>query len=677
MPSTAVAAQVGSSIIMLKKLWDELQEVPTSIADLLEQIDCLAPILSQAEQSFRQADLPQILWDNAMADTSAMYCRKALVALSDLIDDLSAQLNSSSKRRVKIACVKILLKKDQIKRLEKKLQRAVQLLTLAQQSYLVALATLQPQMIMQKFTMLTTSLPAPPCLTTSSSSIAGIYPKAVQDIEPKDMTKRRTEAEEAGNEMIQPQRVSRERKVIREYRLRIPSWITSYTWELQCVRSYGGWKFNMKQHSVRDSESEVFKVARYGTPKELQLLFTSGLASPFDVDDSGMNLLHRAVIALNQPNIQYLLDIGIDPSDRAGNGNTAAMTLARLVRVNEMHDWVVHILTTRICHIIYNGPEDFYPIGDRKVYLDPMETKKAACYCYTSLTSMLIRRAFATVECPRHESTSLISRLRSLRRGCFIYGPFIPETVSDMLQPHWDQDFGKLCRYSTASFSLIHTFANQLGYYYSRAPKENLSPWISLVKHTIRRTEDIHFIESSTSYSDYGHHRGFDVNGLAVSTPLTVAILAIFRDFEHSSRDINKFLKLWLGMVQSAGHDLNDYGRRENELLWANPLQSLRRFVVQVVIRERPHNVWGSAYLRGYLYGPSPEDWKILWRYPERSSSAYFWKLIENPPAPIPGGWVGGEEEEEEDILKRNVFAWREECLDRLAPWCEFSANPE
>jgi hypothetical protein len=132
-----VAAQVGKSIIKLKQLWDDLQEIPLSIADLLDQIDCLDPALWEAEHTFSQASLPPIFWDDRLASRSTAYCRKALASLTELVDELSIQINQPGKLRRKAACAKVLLKKDQLKRLETRLQNAVRMLSLAQQSYLV------------------------------------------------------------------------------------------------------------------------------------------------------------------------------------------------------------------------------------------------------------------------------------------------------------------------------------------------------------------------------------------------------------------------------------------------------------------------------------------------------------------------------------------------------------
>ena len=132
-----VTSQVGKSVIKLKQLLDEIRDVPDDIDDLMQQIDCLDPAIFEAETNFNDTGLPSILWNDAAAKRSTAYCRSALKALTELVDELSLHIQHSRNRRRKVGAVKVLLKKDMLKKLEKRLESAVRMLTLAQQSYLV------------------------------------------------------------------------------------------------------------------------------------------------------------------------------------------------------------------------------------------------------------------------------------------------------------------------------------------------------------------------------------------------------------------------------------------------------------------------------------------------------------------------------------------------------------
>lgn len=132
-----LSSQVGGAVLKLKQLWDEVKDVPEDIADLMEQIDCLDPVLWETENNFNQGALPSIVWDELASKKTTMYCRKALHNLTQMVDELNHQINNSNKYCRKMAAIKVLIKKDILKKLERRLENAVKMLTLAQQSYLV------------------------------------------------------------------------------------------------------------------------------------------------------------------------------------------------------------------------------------------------------------------------------------------------------------------------------------------------------------------------------------------------------------------------------------------------------------------------------------------------------------------------------------------------------------
>ncbi|RYO82477.1 hypothetical protein DL766_006336 [Monosporascus sp. MC13-8B] len=121
---------------LVERFCDEVKDVPEDIADLLQQIDCLDPALWEAENSFESTGLPAMLWNDAAAKRSTTYCRNALKALTEIVDEMAAQIKHHRRLNRKVASVKVVLRKDTLKKLEKRLENAVRMLTLAQQSYL-------------------------------------------------------------------------------------------------------------------------------------------------------------------------------------------------------------------------------------------------------------------------------------------------------------------------------------------------------------------------------------------------------------------------------------------------------------------------------------------------------------------------------------------------------------
>ncbi|KAJ2989574.1 hypothetical protein NUW58_g3404 [Xylaria curta] len=587
-----VAAQVGKSIVKLKQLWDDFHDAPSYITDLLCQIDCFNPALWEAENTFSQASLPAMFWDNDIASQSTTYCRKALTSLTELIDDLTLQLNQSGKIRRKFATAKVVLKTDQLKRLERRLQNAVTMLTIAQQSYHLALARMTCEIITRRFTAITVPRDAHELQNDYQSDQPGALgphqrPSRLQEINSAD-------ASDAKDCALMPRRSANKRGAVRTIRFQLPLWLSRTTWELQTSRSYGNWKLNLRYYSILPYGSEVFYVAGDGTPKDLQVLFTSGLASPYVRDEYyGDTLLHWAIYEANMPMVKYLLDIGLSPfeTNYIGDVPIQDMTLLSALRPHRLSatDWI-HI--DKLC-----GPLE-----------DDFGFESTHCKCEIGLISKEFLRTFQSIECRSHAKTTLESRLERIWYAPdYMQNPMI---IPDLLEPYWSQGPRALCIASTATDSLIHIVAEGLG----RANGKSLAEWGLLAEIVISNTPDISGLADCPRWLT----TCLKTTGSTRWTPLMVMFGFAKCELKSNTAAMCK-LKLWLQKVQSAGYDLEEYGRRESELLADEGLK-----LNQVAIRV------------------------TLWSYPEKSYAADFWRLVEDGPQVVPGAWVEDSEDEDD-----------------------------
>ncbi|KAI1117746.1 hypothetical protein F5Y14DRAFT_439039 [Nemania sp. NC0429] len=588
-----VATLVGKSIIKLKQLWDDLQDVPSSIRDLLDQIECLDPALWEAEHTFDHASLPPMIWDNSIASRSTAYCRKALNSLSELVDELALQINRPGKLRSKVAAGKVVLKKEQLKSLERRLQNAVMMLTLAQQSYLVALTSIQPHIIMQGFKGIITPLTTQALqnhlqldqLADSDTHGHRLPPQAV---EPADDL-------ETENRLRPRRRTPKRYETVRAIRFQLPTWLCQTTWELQSSRSYGNWKLNLRYYSVVPFGGEVFRIAEWGTVHQLEMLVASGQASPYDRDAHfGFTLLHYALIGLNKPMARYLLDIGLSPS--------------------EGKDWF--------------SMEELEEICDSSSYTFNLDGKM--CTCNYGLASGDILSVVQHLECPQHEATTLVSRLKQLWQWDFYIRD--PKVISDILQPYWSEDISALCTASMVTgFPLIHIIAKAMTY----PGRRLMTEWAALAGTVLANTSNIHA-----------------PLGPEIATPLTTLVdKSINRRPGGDWGHVHFCLMQWLSKVQSSGYDLEEYGRRENELLTDKDLKVSRYCGFSRFHKKEKVRVHHVVCLRGYEYGPEPEDWRILWTVAEKRYAADFWRLVEDGPQSVPGAWVEDDDDEEDDYI--------------------------
>lgn len=132
-----VAARVGSGVFKLKRIWDEVKEVPQSIIALIDEIDMLNPLISELEADTNLALQSSVTYGDPSARRCVNFCRRALDEMTAITDELTTQVNSTRRARRGLAKVKIVLKKDVSVSYENRLRRVVSMLGLAQQYYLM------------------------------------------------------------------------------------------------------------------------------------------------------------------------------------------------------------------------------------------------------------------------------------------------------------------------------------------------------------------------------------------------------------------------------------------------------------------------------------------------------------------------------------------------------------
>ncbi|KAJ3943686.1 uncharacterized protein N0V96_006616 [Colletotrichum fioriniae] len=106
-----MTVKLGSSAIKLKKLWDQVQDTPSEISQLVTQVELLNAVLAEADAMFDQVYINH---------------------LETLVTDLQQQMMMANRPRRSIARLKFTLKKDLIQNCQEKLQVALQMVVLSQ-----------------------------------------------------------------------------------------------------------------------------------------------------------------------------------------------------------------------------------------------------------------------------------------------------------------------------------------------------------------------------------------------------------------------------------------------------------------------------------------------------------------------------------------------------------------
>ena len=130
-----LAAQVAKRVVKLKSYWEEMKDVPEDIEDLLEQLHIFSEILDDIKNDQKQNPISPLLLDSTSTLRCLTLCKQAVERLQGLVDELFSDIQKRNKMKRTWASAKVILGKDKLERYKKKLERAVSLLSLSQQSY--------------------------------------------------------------------------------------------------------------------------------------------------------------------------------------------------------------------------------------------------------------------------------------------------------------------------------------------------------------------------------------------------------------------------------------------------------------------------------------------------------------------------------------------------------------
>lgn len=139
-----IAGSIVTASLKLKALLDEVKDAPENLRDMLDHIELLTPILCEATAGggdVANTSPPHLSatshLEQALQKVLAA-CQTAGEQIELLATDLMSQIGvARGGVRRKRAMVKVVLKKGKLAQYEMRLQKTIQLLTLAQNTYIM------------------------------------------------------------------------------------------------------------------------------------------------------------------------------------------------------------------------------------------------------------------------------------------------------------------------------------------------------------------------------------------------------------------------------------------------------------------------------------------------------------------------------------------------------------
>ncbi|KAM0280232.1 hypothetical protein ACHAQH_004190 [Verticillium albo-atrum] len=125
--------KVGRDMLKLKRLWDEVKDVPETIQDLFKRLDLILPMVARIARDIETG--ATVLEDMEAVEGCILSCQQFIADEAAMINDLIVQIDGTKRLKRVRHRVRVALKQDVLARHEKKLEGMIQVLMLAHSEY--------------------------------------------------------------------------------------------------------------------------------------------------------------------------------------------------------------------------------------------------------------------------------------------------------------------------------------------------------------------------------------------------------------------------------------------------------------------------------------------------------------------------------------------------------------
>ncbi|KAF2174532.1 hypothetical protein K469DRAFT_707637 [Zopfia rhizophila CBS 207.26] len=510
-----IVSQVSSGILKLRALLEEIKNVPPMLARLIDGLEILVPLLTEVEAI--QANFPPGDLGDATLKLCIQHCRRSSQAIADMAISLSQEINSTRRVRRLSASLKVILNKDTLARLERELAGAMQLLMLAQQSYMTAVFRHNHDVLI--------SMVAPTGPPKQPDCLDSLCQHAKADSQ--------TDSGDAHRSKWQY----------------LPS---SWRSQLLGFTATSGWQMSIRSHPVRARDSQPFVYIRDGNLSGLLECFKRGEANPLDQDRNGWSLVHHAALGQHINICTRLLDMGVDINERANHQMTVLRCFASANPSTPPSqanlDFIGYLLSHGAEYERYEG--------------EPPEQQLATSYRGTTGSFLLLQSHLF----PHYYGDTLQTRLR-----CALRVALNPWRGAAEFRVSLRRD-GEICGKDVAESIEYHLPILNLALLglgirlQNPATVSDVPNWQSLIRVVLSCYQtaseivplpmlDASYITSACS------------GQIERATPLFCVIIGTLRGAGHTTNSwkvmVANAVQLWAGTAQAVGLDVGHYGRAE------------------------------------------------------------------------------------------------------------------
>ncbi|KAL0934999.1 uncharacterized protein CTRU02_209590 [Colletotrichum truncatum] len=668
----AVVDMTGKAVklsVKLKYLWNEVKDVPTTLLEKAEELQDIEEFLREAECQSTLQPVPHSVWNDKFMQKAITKARVAMSDLQATIEDLNAQVTDKRRYKRKFATARVLIHKDSLEAMERKLDRALNLFKMAQGLYCATMTNLCTSVIVQR-------LPEPVNTSNGASANSG---RAIEVQDANHLETYKSGLEKAT--VPDATTITQGRTLIGRLHygfgnqsghisMRTPDWLCRTVYSLMAKRSTSGWQFNLSTFSVIDLFDEEVIVALEKDDVALmkKCLYDNNL-TPFTHNSIGLNLLQLAADHVSVKIAKWLLEIGLQP----GSFSEYPFPWDNPIILPVVARTPLEIF------LFFTVPNDASPwVETLKLFdtyaPDILSVESNLWHSILSIASFhrirnigqILSIDYLSVAYPiriRHAGISISRALWSWEEALWLI-PELRAPTKELLE----------VTRCNCNWGVADLVASGVGLQFASPKSKQGEPETDRgFKQALGEITRLDPEEISPPW---------DKLSVSQWTPICHMISRMLGNFDKCPPDVveqafQSAIWTWATTLYENGMDLLEYGRREKERYqnggffsrWGtNPSWLWER---DLIYRKRSR-VFLIAIL-GITYGPLPEQWRLWWTPADLGFAEEFWNMVEDPIINIPGSWNDDFCDTAEDYgLYTPGFDWDENIVLPRMIWSEY-----
>ncbi|KAM7200170.1 hypothetical protein V8F20_005388 [Naviculisporaceae sp. PSN 640] len=669
------ACQLTKSLFRLRQLWEQIQNAPEQIQDLMADIASFTALLSEMEGQLDE--------DNPSARHSAQHCRNALTQLDAVTSALQLQLTSPKRSKKFAGALKVVLRREDLKRYEDKLDRAFRLLQMSHQCYIYASTSALPDVLAQRMSV--------ELQRYHKERVKSDREGPVTDCIDTD-NEQKSSNPEFGNVMVTESRTERASSPRRRFDKTWPvlggtlvikssshssSFEISFQppvlqriWAIRATQTYGGWKYVFRQGGLMGPKVRAF--VESDDEAGLLQIFRSREASPYDRDDWGLSVFQYAAI-LRKWRVStmmlksgYVEDGEVEPPPVDDYDYFPTTFWDLLSGYDSEQIWLLNDLGYHLAWHRSAESKDFIFMAASSLDSEALQVWQRLYYPQYYGLPLEIRCSIGRLLATKPGDKGWITRrLRAPRTEVFksfISVEWETSPASDLVT-HSIECGSALLGSAAYAFGWASALGKNEPDLPSKSIGTNPQSWDSLVRDIVLGAPTVlHPIEDYEIWGRWTFHWRFAGSRVRKLTPLWAALFGAFmagyrmghpwakdsdQDYMYGARPRPEFwdnvavaLRQWLNLLSSCGVDLHEYGRVERNLISKSKVS--QDIEINLRIWDTADGLVGWVRVVSLDIGPRPEDWRVWWAFEYEIYAQEFWEMVEETAfeLPVPGSWV-------------------------------------